>query len=146
MSEALKLCAADEEDMRVLSACMQDGLLPFTDMQYLPDERRFVAVVNRFCWENCDVDGSDCECYERVNCGLCFDSVRAVRLRGLNQADRTQILELLAITAGAGTVTLIFAGGGAIRLEVDRILCRVQDLGEPWPTKWRPRHDLELSA
>jgi hypothetical protein len=35
---------------------------------------------------------------------------------------------------------LIFAGGAAIRLEVDGILCHLEDLGEPWPTRWQPAH------
>jgi hypothetical protein len=28
-------------------------------------------------------------------------------------------------------------------LEVDRILCFLDDLGEPWPTRWRPKHPVE---
>jgi hypothetical protein len=27
-----------------------------------------------------------------------------------------------------------------IRLEGAGITCRLKDLGEPWPTRWRPRH------
>jgi hypothetical protein len=46
---------------------------------------------------------------------------------------------------GRGSILLEFAGDGAIRLEVARIECRAKDLGEPWPTRWRPRHDEEAA-
>jgi hypothetical protein len=36
---------------------------------------------------------------------------------------------------------LVFSGGGVIRLEVSGLLCHMEDLGEGWPTRWRPTHD-----
>ncbi len=146
MTGALRLRAVDEEDLNVISACLQDGLVPVGDMMYLPTTRRFVLILNRFRWENCEAAGEPCSCYERVNCGVSFENVSRVRLRGVDRDDRQRILELLAITAEDGAVLLVFAGGGAIRLEVDHILCHLEDLGEPWPTKWRPSHPLEESA
>jgi hypothetical protein len=50
---------------------------------------------------------------------------------------------LLAIHAEGGSLYLDFAGGGSIRLEVEEILCHLDDLGEPWPTRYRPRHPME---
>jgi hypothetical protein len=39
---------------------------------------------------------------------------------------------------------LVFAGGAQIRIETDAIACRIEDIGEPWPTRWRPTHpDVE---
>ncbi len=32
------------------------------------------------------------------------------------------------------------SGGGEISLEVSDIRCHLEDLGEPWPTRWRPGH------
>jgi hypothetical protein len=34
-----------------------------------------------------------------------------------------------------------FAGDAALRLQGPRIVCHMEDLGEPWPTRWRPSHD-----
>ena len=48
----LKLRARDPEDLRVLSACLQDALVPLADIAYLKPEQRFVLVVNRFMWES----------------------------------------------------------------------------------------------
>ena len=86
----------------------------------------------------------------RVNCAVTFDRVRNVGFRGLDPREKDQILNLLTIELepgelepGAlepGVVRFVFAGGGAIRLEVRDIRCHLEDLGEPWPTHWRPNH------
>ena len=88
--------------------------------------------------------------YYRVNCAVCFDRVRKVRFRGLDPREKDQILNLLTIevepgevepgAAAPGVVLLVFSGGGTIRLEVRAIRCHLEDLGEPWPTRWRPSH------
>ena len=172
----LKLRARDPEDLRVLSACLQDALVPLADIAFLKPEDRFVLVVNRFMWESTpdaevlsaeveakavaeaaapeadegdvrfeDVDGT-APPYQRINAGLTFDRVRAVRFRGFDARKRDEILNLLSIDADPQAVTLSFSGGGAIRLEVAEILCHLEDLGRPWPTRWRPDHQDEAAA
>ena len=141
MATKLKLRAIDEEDLSVISACLQDAILDFTDMTWEKDSRRFLMVVSRFCWEGCrDAEGA---ILERVHAGICFDGVAAVRHRGLGEAERHSMLSLLAVRRAEGVIDLDFAGGATIRLEADRILCHLQDLDEPWPTQWRPSHPLE---
>jgi hypothetical protein len=159
VSGGLKLLARDEEDLAVLSACLQDALIPISEMRFLPGERRFVFVANRFRWENCaetaempamppgaaapaaDIAlGGACAIYERINSGVCFEAVAAVRRRGFEQHDTGLVLELLAIRAVAGAIELDFAGDMAIRLEGPGIACHMTDIGEPWTTEWRPRH------
>ena len=49
MSE-LKLIALDAEDLSVLSANLQDAVLRIADIAYLPREKRFAAIANRFDW------------------------------------------------------------------------------------------------
>jgi hypothetical protein len=46
----IRLRAEDDEDLKIVSACLQDAILPIGDMGFLPDEKRFVMVVNRFRW------------------------------------------------------------------------------------------------
>ncbi len=77
---------------------------------------------------------------QRVNCTVCFDWVRKVRFRDLDPRRKDQLLNLLTLEADPGAVTLLFSGGGEIRLEVSDIRCHLEDLGEPWPTRWRPDH------
>ncbi len=172
----LKLRARDPEDLGVISACLQDALVPLADMVFQKSEKRFVLVANRFMWERApeeapevaqdrkvaalaegetqppedDARFEDAEGpgppYSRVNAGLTFDKVRQVRFRGFDARKRDEILSLLDLEAQPGAVILNFAGGAAIRLEVAEILCHLEDLGEPWPTRWRPQHEAADEA
>lgn len=157
--ERLKLRARDREDLEVVSACLQDALVAPADVAYLRRERRFAMLVNRFRWEararNGDLPDTpppapeeagdarfeDARLYERVHCAVTFDRVRAVRYRGFRRGARGHVLNLLAIAPAAGGILLQFSGGAAIRLETRGIVCHMEDLGEPWPTRWRPHHD-----
>lgn len=136
----LKLRASALEDLTVISATLQDALLPLADIRYQEEEGRFMAVVNRFHWED---QGED----RRSLAGLRFDHVLKVQMRGLDDMSRDRILGLLAITHDApepgkqGHVVLHFSGGGAIRLTVETLACALEDLTEAWPTPWRPVHD-----
>ena len=161
----LKLRVHDAKDLRALATCLQDALVPLADVAYLKSEKRFVMVANRFMWErgaedapapepmaasgavngdeSADAGFEEAEAgprYYRVNCAVCFDWVRNVRFRGLDPRDKDQILNLLTVEAAPGTVLLVFSGGGTIRLEVRDFRCHLEDLGEPWPTRWRPSH------
>jgi hypothetical protein len=140
---ALKLRAEDTEDLAVISACLQDALVAVRDLAYAPEDRSFLFVANRFRWENGLRPAPGEVPFERVLCGITFSGVTAVSYSGFRRNDNGRILSLLAIRPEDGLVHLEFSGGAAIRLEVARILCHARDLGEPWPTPWRPRHDLD---
>ena len=160
MAERLKLRAADEEDLQALAAILQDALVPIGDMAYLPEEQRFVLVLNRFCWE-CAEGRSDRESddsadpepppdialanepFERVHAGLCIDQVTHVRTRDLDLKERGRILSLLTMLLDDGKLFLLFAGGGVIELTVEGVRCRLEDIDEPWPTRGRPRHTAD---
>lgn len=143
---ALKLRAEDADDLMVLSACLQDALVPVRDLAYVSDEQMFVFVANRFRWER-GVRTAPGE-RERVLCAVSFAAVLGVSYRGFRRTEEDRILALLTIRVGraqavGGVVHLDFSGGAAIRLNVAHIRCRAKDLGEPWPTRWHPRHDQE---
>jgi hypothetical protein len=143
----LKLKASDAEDLSVVSAFLQDALIAVGDIAYMPQDRRFLLVANRFRWEAMPCEESEelgaGDCFERVHSGLRFENVSSVKTRGLDALDAGQLLALLAIEPEAGAVTLVFAGDVAIRIEAAATLCYLEDFGEPWPTKWRPKHPLE---
>ena len=140
---ALKLRAEDTEDLAVISACLQDALVAVRDLAYVPEERSFLFVANRFRWENGLRPMPGEAPYERVLCGVALSEVAAVSYSGFRRSDDGRILSLLAIRFEEGTVHLEFSGGAAIRLDVARILCHAGDLGDPWPTPWQPRHDVD---
>lgn len=157
---SIKLRAHDLDDMQVVAAWLQDSLVPVTDMAYLKREKRFVMVANRFKWE---IDGAEDAApqpmpeadasfeeggarpdFERVNCGVCFDRVRGVKLRGFSLDNKDQILNLLTVTAEPKAITLVFSSDAMVRLEISAIACHLEDLGEPWPTHWRPGHEDDV--
>ncbi len=143
-ADCLKLLALDEEDLAVLSAHVQDAVLKVGDLVYLPKERRFAVGMNRFIWEKADGRRRN---YERRRTALTFDRVLSVQASHIRRDRPEAVLELLAISfepvdAPGGLVTLYFAGGGAVRIEVECIEVRLADLGAAWATMAKPVHDI----
>jgi DUF2948 family protein len=139
----LKLIALDAEDLRVLSCHLQDAVIRVGDMAYLPQEMRFAAIANRFDWEAAAKDGSGD--YQRRRAGLRFERVTAARIQGLDLQQKDTVLALLAITfepaeEPSGALVLHFAGGGAVRLEVECIEAELRDLGAAWRATSKPAH------
>ena len=143
-NQPLKLRASDADDVAVVSALLQDAVIPVSEMTFESSDQRFVLVAGRFRWEIAPdgrpLNGQETP-FERVHTGLRFDNVRAVRTRGIDQRDRGLMLNLLSITYADGVVDLLFAGDSAVRLDVTDLSCHLEDLGDPWPTVFRPSHD-----
>jgi hypothetical protein len=137
----LRLRAMDLADLTVVAAAVQDALVPVGDIAWLRDEGCFVMAVNRFRWEAEQAISDEPPVHERVHAGLRFDKVRNVQYRAIDRHNRGSYLELLTIACDEDTVVLHFAGGGAIRLEVEGLACTLGDLDEPWPTTWKPAHE-----
>ena len=140
----LKLYALDPEDLDVLSAHLQDAVLRIGDMAYLPDQRRFALVVNRFDWVE---QAEKAKEKHRRRTALHFERVTAVRRRRLRQDSPDGVLNLLAIRyseteAPAGTIDLVFSADATIRLEVECLEASLSDLGPAWSTQAVPAHDL----
>lgn len=135
----LRLRARGLDDLSVISTLVQDALVPVGDIAFIESENSLVFALNRFRWEQ----KASADVRERVHSGLRFDSVKRVRFRGIDRGDHGRFLCLLAIAFDDGIVTLHFAGGGEVRLEVDALNCALEDLAEPWPTIWTPHHDAD---
>jgi len=139
------LLAEDDEDLQIISAQLQDAVARLGDLVYLPRAHRFAGLFNRFRWEDCE-DAKDRGL--RVRAGLHFNGVLGAKSHKLRHDDADAVVELLAIRFvpeknGAGTIELLFAGGGAIRLEVECIDATLRDMSGPWPARARPQHDNE---
>ena len=137
------LLAADAEDLQIISAQLQDAVTRVGDMVYLPRARRFAGLFNRYRWEDCK-DARDCGL--RIRSGLHFDSVVSARSANLRHDDPEAVVELLAVQFvpgrdNAGTIELLFAGGGAIRLEVECVDATLRDVSEAWPAVAQPHHE-----
>lgn len=139
----LRLMAGDEEDLGVLSAVLQDAVAKLGDFAFLPKERRFAFVANRFVWE-CAADRRAGP-FARVRAGTHFDDVKSAKFQHLRTDAKDAVVELLAVRFeagedGAGTIVLDFAGGGAVRLEVESVNAYMSDISDPWRTRAKPEH------
>ncbi|MEZ5831497.1 MAG: DUF2948 family protein [Dongiaceae bacterium] len=160
MTPPIKIIARDAEDLAVVSACLQDALIPLTEMRYLPQERRFIMVANRFRWERAaqgnhgsaadpgkdaafdsDVD-EDFGSLQRTNSGICIDRVLAVRSRNIDRSRPDDFLSLLSVQLDGNRLSFFFAGGGVIQVEIEALSLYLSDLGKAWPTQWQPDHAL----
>ena len=141
MTDKLKLSALDADDLGVISAAVQDGLVAVRDCAYFKDEKRFVLLLNRFRWE---ADPGVDVAYWRTHSALVFNEVTAVHHHKIPLEKPDRVLELLAVAMeGDNSIALCFAAGRSIRLEISRLACHLGDVGEPWPTPWKPTHPVE---
>ena len=136
----LKLRAVDEDDLAVLAAFLQDSIACVGEMAYLPEDRRFVLVVSRFCWERTARDDDE-RLYERVECAVTIEGTEAPKYRGFRLRERSRMMPLLTLGWSDGVVQLTFGGEAALRLEASSLDLRMEDLGPRWPTRYRPAHD-----
>lgn len=143
----LRLLAEDADDLRIISAALQDAVAKVGDIRWEQKARRLTIEFNRFRWER---EGAAAG--ERVRAGLQLGDVLSVKSRGLNCEAKAAVVELLAIDFApgdppGGVVTLAFAGGADLRVEVECLDVVLADLSRPWPTRRTPRHGGEdLSA
>lgn len=143
MKPGLTLAAEDAADLEVISARLQDAVAQMKDLVYLPKKRRFAAVFNRFRWEEDEKRGD-----QRVRAGLHFDGVLSVKSHKLKRGAPEAVVSLLAIRFTpkggedpGGTVELVFAAGGALKLEVEVIDAGLSDIGTIWAARGRPEHE-----
>ena len=143
MSSALTLAAEDAADLEIISARLQDAVAQMKDLVYLPKKRRFAALFNRFVWEADQKKGD-----LRVRTGLHFDGVLSVKSHKLKRGAPDAVVSLLAIQFTpkggedpGGLVELVFAGGGALRIEVEVLDAGLTDLAGPWAAMGRPEHE-----
>ena len=141
MTAGVTLAAEDAADLEIISARLQDAVAQIKDLVYLPKRRRFAALFNRFQWEAGRGD-------LRVRSGLHFDGVLSVKSQNLKRGTSDAVVSLLAIKFSpqavddpAGTVELIFSGGGTLKLEVECIDAGLADVSGVWAARGRPAHE-----
>jgi hypothetical protein len=141
--QPLKLIALDRDDLEVMSAHLQDSLVKVGEIHWRPLEHRVVIALNRFDWEAAQ---DAVPSWQRRRSALRFDRVMSCKCRDLDCGAKDQVLNLLAVEfaesdAPGGIVTLMFSGGGALRLEVECLEAETVDLGPVWTTARCPEHE-----
>ncbi|WP_299837677.1 DUF2948 family protein [uncultured Jannaschia sp.] len=137
----LRLWATDAEDLQVISALLQDSVLPATEMTWAKRSRRFAMLLNRFRWEH------GVRRAERVQTLLTAGDVRGVRGQGIVPDDPDTVLSLLAAewepgTDADGTLRLTFAGDGVVEVACDCLDVTLRDVTRPYaaPSGRAPGH------
>ena len=141
----LKLLGKNQEDLKVISAYLQDSILIVKDIVFLKQNRTFVMIVNRFMWE--DIERGIFRQNKRIRCAVKFEEVIKVESKNINQKNKNKPLECLAIRCISifdeiYKIKIFFAGDGAITLISEVIEVTLHDLGEPWHVKHTPKHQI----
>lgn len=142
----LRLMAETAEDVAVMAAVLQDAVGVVGDAAFLPRRRRFVALLNRFRWEDRAAAERQGRPYERVRAVLSVENVAAARARGVDVSDRKAVYSLLDLAFepgedGAGVLRLRLAGGGDIALTVEAVDLTLVDVARPHVARGLPDHD-----
>ena len=91
----LKLIAKTEEDIRVVSAHLQDSIASVSDIANLKKNKIFLMQLNRFMWE--DVEKGVFRKNKRIRTVLKFENVLNVFSKNINQHKKDNFLDFLAI-------------------------------------------------
>ena len=129
----LRLIALDEQDLEIVSSHLQDAVVRVGDLAYVPSQKRFAAILNRFNWEK-SAKAAAKDANERRRTALRFDRVLACKSRNIDPASPEARLELVGIEfcpgePPGGSALLMFSHGGALRLDVECLECELTDLG-----------------
>tara|TARA_B100001179_G_scaffold156160_1_gene114056 strand:- start:179 stop:628 length:450 start_codon:yes stop_codon:yes gene_type:complete len=141
----LKLIGKNREDLKVISAYLQDSIATVRNMVFLKKNKIFVMIVNRFMWE--DVEKGAFRKNKRIKCAIKFEEVTDVKSQNINQKNKNKILECLAIKCSSPfdeiyNIKIYFSGGGTITMISDVIDIVLDDLGKPWNVKHVPIHKI----
>lgn len=143
----MALRAETTEDLPVLSALVQDAVLPASEMRYDRRRRRFALLINRFRWEDREAAARQGRPFERVRSLLVIDGALSVQAQGMPDRAADTVLSLLSLAFepgedGAGHLTLTFAGDGAVRLTVECLDVTLTDVTQPYraPSGKAPAH------
>lgn len=140
-ASVLKLLAEDAEGLAIIAAAVQDALVKPQDIKLDGKARTFGLEANRFQWESAGKRPP----YFRSRAVLAFTGVLAARQQKMPR-DVDAVLVLLdvkfqpAAEPPGGLVTLVFAEGARIQLDVECLDVTLMDTGQTWPTRRKPDH------
>ena len=139
----LKLIARTEEDLRVVSAHLQDSIASISDIANLKKNKIFLMQLNRFMWE--DAEKGVFRKNKRIRTVLKFDNILKVYSKNINQVKKENFLDFLAIESSQMPdnnyeMKIIFAGDAIIKIITEVIEVTLDDQGDAWDTKNKPKH------
>ena len=139
----LKLIARTKDDLRVVSAHLQDAIVNISDIANLEKNKIFLMQLNRFMWE--DVEKGVFRKNKRIKSVLKFDNIVKVYSKNISQMEKSKFLDFLTIETiqmpdNNYEMKLIFSGNSMIKVISEVIDVTLDDQGEAWDTKNMPKH------
>ena len=139
----LKLIARTKEDLSVVSAYLQDSIASVSDIANLKKNKIFLMQLNRFMWE--DVEKGLFRKNKRIRTILKFENVLKILSKNINQLSKDKFLDFLAIETNVTPdnnyeMKIIFAGDSIIKVISEVIEVTLDDQGEAWDAKSKPKH------
>ena len=139
----LKLIARTEEDLRVVSAHLQDSIANVSDIARLEKNKIFLMQLNRFMWE--DVEKGVFRKNKRIRTVLKFENVIKVLSKNIKQLKKDKFLDFLTIETiqmpdNNYEMKIVFAGNAIIRVISEVIEVTLDDQGDAWDTQNMPKH------
>tara|TARA_B110001452_G_C14956832_1_gene334627 strand:+ start:34 stop:477 length:444 start_codon:yes stop_codon:yes gene_type:complete len=143
--KTLKLLATSDEDLRVISAHLQDAIVSVQDIASLKKNRIFLIQLNRFMWE--DVEKGVFRKNKRIRTVLKFENAISVLSKNINIKNNESFLDFLTIESNllpdkSYKIKLIFSGDSVIKIKAEVIDVSLDDQGSPWETKTQPKHNF----
>lgn len=145
--QALTLKAEVPEDLAILSALVQDAILPTSEIRHDRKGRTLSLLLNRFRWEDRTAAEAAQRPYERVRALLVIADVTTLASLGLDRSDKNIILSILSLSwqpaaDGTGELLLTLAGDGAIAVRVECLNVTLRDVTRPYlaPSRHLPHH------
>ena len=113
--KALNIGAFDKSDLEIISSLLQDSILPASEIQWLRSSNKLAFLVNRFRWEDKDIELSQGKTVERVQSLLVISHVKNVSSSGFSPKQKDKVLSILSISfdgddGGFGNVLMILSG------------------------------------
>ena len=139
----LKLIARTVEDLRVVSAHLQDAIVNINDIANLKKNKILLMQLNRFMWE--DVEKGVFRKNKRIRTILKFENVLKVYAKNINQSKNDKFLDFLTIETikmpdNNYEMKIVFAGDSVIKVISEVIEVTLDDQGSAWDTKNMPKH------
>ena len=139
----LRLLVATSDDLAVLSALLQDGLVSAGDIHFDEQAGELLLVIDRYRWEN---QGTK----ERVLMGVKIGHVTKVQAKAMQAADKDNpqsvFYNLLHLAYEQDTkdnhhLMVSFSAGSALRLTIGKLAISASDIAPPRPAMKTPDHN-----
>ena len=120
----LKLIAKTVDDLKVISAHLQDSIVLSSEIAHLKKNRIFLMQLNRFMWE--DVEKGVFRKNKRIRTILKIENVLSVISKNINQKKKDFFLDFLTIETKQMTdktyeMNLIFSGNSIVKINAEVI-------------------------